>query len=79
MGIVELTETERKVLAVIAKLSGGTSSDVQLNQIKEDSILTDIPAPSLYRAFGVLQKLGYIRRSGGERSGLYKLSEQALD
>jgi DNA-binding IclR family transcriptional regulator len=79
LGIEELTETERKVLAVLARLSGGTNCDVQLDQIRQDAIITDIPAPSLYRAFSTLQKRGYIGRSGGQRSGLYHLSDRALD
>ena len=79
LGIEELTETERKVLAVLARLSSGTNCDVQLDQIRQDAIITDIPAPSLYRAFSTLQKRGYIGRSGGQRSGLYHLSERALD
>ena len=79
LGIEELTETERKVLAVLAKLSGGTKRHVKLDQIRQDEIVTDVPAPSLYRAFSTLQKQGYICRSGGQRSGLYHLSEHALD
>ena len=79
LGIDELTETERKVLAVLARLSGGTNCDVQLDQIRQDVILTEIPAPSLYRAFSTLQKQGYIGRSGGQRSGLYHLADRALD
>ena len=79
LGIEEMTETERKVLAVLARLSGGTNCDVQLDEIRQDAIITDIPAPSLYRAFNTLQKQGYIGRSGGQRSGLYHLSERALD
>ena len=79
LGIEEMTETERKVLAVLARLSGGTNCDVQLDEIRQDAIITDIPAPSLYRAFSTLQKQGYIVRSGGQRSGLYHLSERALD
>jgi hypothetical protein len=79
LGIVEMTEKERKVLAVLARLSGGTNCDVQLDEIRQDAIITDIPAPSLYRAFSTLQKQGYIGRSGGQRSGLYHLSERALD
>jgi DNA-binding MarR family transcriptional regulator len=79
LGIEELTETERKVLAALARLSGGTNCDVQLDEIRQDAIITDIPAPSLYRAFSALQKQGYIGRSGGQRSGLYHLSERALD
>ena len=79
LGIEEMTETERKVLAVLARLSGGTNCDVQLDEIRQDAIITDIPAPSLYRAFSTLQKQGYIGRSGGQRSGLYHLSERALD
>lgn len=79
LGIEELTETERKVLAVLARLSDGTNCDVQLDAIRQDAIITDIPAPSLYRAFSALQKQGYIGRSGGQRSGLYHLSERALD
>ena len=79
LGIEELTETERKVLAVLARLSSGTNCDVQLDQIRQDVIITDIPAPSLYRAFSTLQQQGYIGRSGGQRSGLYHLSERALD
>jgi DNA-binding IclR family transcriptional regulator len=79
LGIEELTETERKVLAVLARLSGGTNCDIQLNEIRKDAIITDIPAPSLYRAFSTLQKQGYIGHSGGQRSGLYHLSERALD
>ena len=79
LGIEELTETERKVLAVLANLSGGTEIDVSLDDIRQDAIVTDIPAPSLYRAFSTLQKQGYIGHSGGQRSGLYHLREQALD
>lgn len=79
LGIEELTETERKVLAVLARLSGGTNCDVQLDQIRQDEIMSDIPAPSLYRAFSTLQKQGYIGRSGGQRSGLYHLSDRTLD
>ena len=79
LGIEEMTETERKMLAVLARLSGGTNCDVQLDEIRQDAIITDIPAPSLYRAFSALQKQGYIGRSGGQRSGLYHLSERALD
>ena len=79
LGIEELTETERKVLAALARLSGGTNCDVQLDEIRQDAIITDIPSPSLYRAFSALQKRGYIGRSGGQRSGLYHLSERALD
>ena len=79
LGIEKMTETERKVLAVLARLSGGTNCDVQLDEIRQDAIITDIPAPSLYRAFSTLQKQGYIGRSGGQRSGLYHLSERALD
>ena len=79
LGIEELTETERKVLAVLARLSGGTNRDVQLDEIRQDVIITDIPAPSLYRAFSTLQKQGYIGRSGGQRSVLYHLSKRALD
>ena len=79
LGIEELTETERKVLAVLANLSGGTKNNVSLEDIRQDAIVTDIPAPSLYRAFGTLQTRGYIGRSGGQRSGLYYLREQALD
>jgi len=52
---------------------------VSLDDIRQDDIVTDIPAPSLYRAFSTLQKRGYIGRSGGQRSGLYHLREQALD
>ena len=70
VGIEEMTETERKVLAVLARLSGGTNCDVQLDEIRQDAIITDIPAPSLYRAFSNLQKQGFISRSGGQRSGL---------
>ena len=79
LGIEELTETERKVLAVLANLSGGTKNNVSLEDIRQDAIVTDIPAPSLYRAFGTLQTRCYIGRSGGQRSGLYHLCEQALD
>ena len=79
LGIEELTETERKVLAALARLSSGTNCDVQLDEIRQDAIITDIPAPSLYRAFSTLQKQGYIGRSGGQRSGLYHLSERVLD
>ena len=79
LGIEELTETERKVLAALARLSGGTNCDVKLDEIRKDAIITDIPAPSLYRAFNTLQKQGFIGRSGGQRSGLYHLSERALD
>ncbi len=79
LGIEELTETERKVLAVLANLSGGTENNVSLEDIRQDVIVTDVPAPSLYRAFSTLQKRGYIGRSGGQRSGLYYLREQALD
>ena len=79
LGIEELTETERKVLAVLASLSGGTENNVSLDDIRQDAIVTDIPAPSLYRAFSTLQKRGYIDRSGGQRSGLYHLCERALD
>ena len=79
LGIEELTETERKVLAVLARLSSGTNCDVQIDQIRQDAIITDIPAPSLYRAFSTLQKQGYIGHSGGQRSGLYHLSERALN
>ena len=79
LGIEEMTETERRVLAVLARLSGGTNCDVQLDEIRQDAIITDISAPSLYRAFSTLQKQGYIARSGGQRSGLYHLSERALD
>ena len=79
LGIEELTETERKVLAVLARLSGGTNCDVKLDQIRQDAIMSDIPAPSLYRAFSTLQKQGYIGRSGGQRSGLYHLSDRTLD
>jgi len=78
LGIEELTETERKVLAVLAGLSGGTNRDVQLDEIRQDSIVVDIPAPSLYRAFSTLQRRGYIGRSGGQRSGLYHLRDRAL-
>ena len=79
LGIKEMTETERKVLAVLARLSGSTNCNVQLDQIRQDAIITDIPAPSLYRAFSTLQKQSYIGRSGGQRSGWYHLSERALD
>ena len=79
LGIEEFTETERKVLAVLANLSGGTKNNVSLDDIRQDTIVTDIPAPSLYRAFSTLQKRGYIDRSGGQRSGLYRLREQVLD
>jgi len=78
LGIEELTETERKVLAVLASLSCGTNRDVQLNDIRQDAIVTDIPAPSLYRAFSTLQKRGYVGRSGGQRSGLYHLQKSVL-
>ena len=47
LGIEELTETERKVLAVLASLSGGTKNIVSLDDIRQDSIVADIPAPSL--------------------------------
>ena len=79
LGIEEITETERKMLAVLARLSGGTNCDVQLDEIRQDAIITDIPAPSLYRAFINLQKQGYIGRSGGQWFGLYHLSERKLD
>ena len=79
LGIEELSETERKVLAVLASLSGGTENDVSLDDIRQDAIVTDIPAPSLYRAFSTLQERGFIGRSGGRRSGLYHLRERALD
>jgi hypothetical protein len=79
LGIEEMTETERKVLAVLARLSGGTNCDVQLDEIRQDAIITDFPTPSYYRAFSTLQKQGYIGRSGGQRSSLYHLSERALD
>ena len=79
LGIEEMTETERKVLAVLARLSGGTNCDVQLDEIRQDAIITDIPAPSLYRAFSTLQKQGFISRSGGQRSGMYHLSTRSLD
>ena len=56
LGIEEMTETERKVLAVLARLSGGTNCDVQLDEIRQDAIINDIPSPSLCRAFSTLQK-----------------------
>ena len=79
LGIEEMTETERKVLAVLARLFGGTNCDVQLDEIRQDAIITDIPAPSLYWALSALQKQGNIGRLGGQRSGLYHLFERALD
>ena len=57
LGIEELTETERKVLAVLANLSGGTENDASLDDIRQDAIVTDVPAPSLYRAFSTLQSV----------------------
>ena len=65
LGIEEMTETERKVLTVLARLSGGTNCDVQLDEIRQDAIITDIPAPSLDWAFNTSQKQGFIGRSGG--------------
>ena len=79
LGIEEMNETERKMLAVLARLSGGTICDAQLDEIRQDAIITDISAPPLHRAFSTLQKQGYIGRSGGQRSGLYHLSERVLD
>lgn len=78
LGIEYSTEGERKVLAVLASLSGGTHNNVSLGDIRKDVIVKNIPAPSLYRTFGTLQKRGYIGRSGGQRSRLYHLREQAL-
>ena len=43
LGIDELTETERKVLAVLANLSDGTENDVSLDDIRQDAIVTDVP------------------------------------
>ena len=38
LGIEELTETERKVLAALANLSGGTKNNVSLDDIRQDVI-----------------------------------------
>ena len=78
LDIEELTKAELKVLAVLASLSGGTQNDVSLGDFMKNAIFKNTPAPSLYRTFSTLQKRGYIGRSGGQRSRLYHLREQAL-
>ena len=79
LSIEEKAEIERKVLAFLARLPSGTNCDVQLHEIRQDEIITDIPAPFLYRSFSTSQKQGFIGRSGGQWSGLRHLSERALD
>ena len=44
-----------------------------INDIRNHA-LTPIPAPSLYRSFQTLIKMGCIKKVGSARSGLYQLT-----
>ena len=79
LGIEKFTNTDRKVLAVLAGLFDGTENNMSLDDIRQDAGGTDVLALSLYRAFKTFQKRRYIGRSGSQRSGLYHFCEQALD
>ena len=69
-----LSDIDKRVMSTMVLLGEGRYETVHLNDIRNHALTAPIPAPSLYRSFQTLINMGFVKKVGSARSGLYQLT-----
>lgn len=76
LGLVDLTEDEKKILYALTELSP-EGSDVASNSVKAHEYCSDISSPTFYRALKRLTERDFIAVAEGRKAGLYHLTKRS--
>mgnify|MGYP003689193813 CR=1 FL=1 len=73
LNLHHLTTNDKQVLSAIVLLAKNEGVDAHLNDLKNHTLICDIPLPTLYKSLKHLIQVGLVAKIGTERSGIYRL------
>jgi len=76
LGLGSTSLIELSVYAAMIDISRTNGrDDVSIDELRQHSLLENVPKPSVYRAISNLQKAGKCRHIGSARSGRFELEK----